>query len=156
MNEYLLSIVYTTVGCHLLLLVSAELGGEHMQKLLRLLCGLVVLLTLFSPLTGMLASLEEKLSSILSDAETAISSEEERTDASLSGAYGYIANTWVRLLADKCDISPEKITVTFHTDETGQVTCAEVLLSQCPYIKRRQAENLLIGQMEIPVEVKGE
>ncbi len=155
MNEYLASILYTTVGCHLLLLISAELGGEHMQKLLRLLCGLVVLLTLFSPLTGLLSTLEEKLPAILAEAETALSVEEERTEASLSGTYGYIANTWVRLLADKCDIPPEKITVTFHTDETGQVTEAEVLLTQCPYVKRRQAEKLLGEQMEIPVVVKG-
>ncbi len=155
MNEYLASILYTTVGCHLLLLISAELGGEHMQKLLRLLCGLVVLLTLFSPLTGLLSTLEEKLPAILAEAETALSVEEERTEASLSGAYGYIANTWVQLLADKCDIPPEKIAVTFHTDETGQVTSAEVLLTQCPYVKRRQAEKLLGEQMEIPVVVKG-
>ncbi len=155
MNEYLTSILYTTVGCHLLLLISAELGGEHMQKLLRLLCGLVVLLTLFSPLTGLLSALEERLPAMLKETETALSVEEERMDASLSGTYGYIANTWIQLLSDHCDIPAEKITVTFHTDESGQVTDAEVLLTQCPYNKRRQAEKLLGELVEIPVVVKG-
>ncbi len=157
MNNYITSILCITVGCHLLLLVSTEFGGESMQKLLRLLCGVVVLLTLFSPLTGLLSSLETKLPSILAEWETGIdATTAEREELARSGAYAYAASTWIQFLFDECGIPPEKITITFHTDEMGELTHAEVLLTQCPYVKRKQAEEALTRQMEIPVTVKGE
>ncbi len=127
-----------------------------MQKVLRFLCGLVLLLTMFSPLIDMIDTWEVRIPEILQEAENSASLESQQEEAAFSGAYGYIANTWMQLLAEECAIAPEKITVTFYTNDRGELTGAEVLLSCCPYVKRRQAEEILAKRMQIPVTVKGE
>ena len=158
MNTYLQSIIITTAGCHLVLMTAAELGSENARKNLRFLCGLIVLLTLFSPLHGFLENLNNALDTLLTAPQESVDSslEDARSAAATESAYAYVAEKWITYLTENYDINREQIQILIHTSDREQIESVDIILSRCPYAIRRKAEKDLSALMDFPVVIKGE
>jgi len=154
MNGYVQSILLTVAGCHLLLLVITELGGTGSRKILRFLCGIVLLLTIFSPLQNCAETLQEALGS-LKNFQSDTLTEEEQISAVSQSTYAYIAEQWIAYLADKYAIPREEIRIVFHTDSNHLLTHAEIALKNCYYAQRQAIETDMNSQTDLPLTVKG-
>ncbi len=155
MNTYLRSILLTVAGCHLLLLITAELGGEHTRKILRFLCGIILLLTIFAPLQGFTESLHQALERISSVSTEENISAEDPTTAISESTYAYIAESWMTYLTEEYGIAREDIRVIFHTDAENILTHAEIALQNCYYTFRQTIESDMNTRTDIPITVKG-
>lgn len=155
MNTYLRSVLLTVAGCHLLLLITTELGGEHTRRILRFLCGIILLLTIFAPLQGFTESLQQALERIYPVSSEENISAEDHTAAISESAYAYIADSWMTYLTEKYDIFREDIRVIFHTDAENILTHAEIALQNCYYALRQTIETDMNTQTDIPITVKG-
>lgn len=156
MNAYFRSILVTTAGCHLVLLAVKELGGESSEKVLRFLCGILLLLTMFAPLQSLTETIYNFVASLetISETETSPTTEDPQTFAAQS-AYAYIADSWMKYLSDCYTIPREDIRLTFHTDSENTLVQAEVALRNCYYARRQTIEEDLQKQTDIPITVKG-
>ena len=155
MKEYVCSILLTVSGCHLLLRIITEIGGTNSRKMLRFLCGLVLLLTIFHPLQNCAETLQQALGSFSSLYADAAPLEDEQTNAVSASTYGYIAEKWISYMADEYAIPREEIRIIFHTDAGHMLTHAEIALKNCYYAQRQNIENDMNTQTEFPITVKG-
>ena len=154
MNGYVQSILLTVAGCHLLLLVITELGGNSSRKILRFLCGIVLLLTIFSPLQNCAETLQEALGSLKNFPSDTLT-EEEQISAVSQSTYAYIAEQWIAYLEDEYAIPREEIRIVFHTDSNHLLTHAEIALKNCYYAQRQAIETDMNSQTDLPLTVKG-
>lgn len=155
MNEYVQSILLAVAGCHLLLFVITELGGTNSRKILRFLCGIILLLTIFSPLQNCTEALQEALHTFQPPPPTELLPEEEQVSAVSQSTYAYIAEQWISYLADEYTIPREEIRIVFHTDDNHVLTYAEIALKNCYYAQRQAIEADIRSQTELPLTVKG-
>ena len=156
MNTYFRSILLTVAGCHLLLLVTAELGGEQLKKHLRFLCGIVLLITIFSPLQGFLETLHQSLDTRqMSSADENTLPADTPASAAVESTCSYIAEQWMVYLTEQYDISRETIRVILYTDDAETLTHGEIHLQNCYYALRETIEKDMNTQTDIPISVKG-
>ena len=155
MKEYVCSILLTVSGCHLLLLIVTEIGGTGSRKMLRFLCGLILLITIFSPLQNCAEALQQALGSLSDMSADVPLPEEKQSDAVSESTYAYIAERWISYMTDEYNIPCEEIRIIFHTDSNHILTHAEIALKNCYYTQRQDIENDMNAQTDFPITVKG-
>lgn len=155
MKEYVSSILLTVSGCHLILLIITEVGGTNSRKMLRFLCGLILLFTIFNPLQNCAEALQQALGSFSSMHTDIPLQDDEQTKAVSESTYAYIAERWISYMADEYNIPREEIRIIFHTDTNHVLTHAEIALKNCYYTQRQEIENAMNTQTEFPITVKG-
>ncbi|MBR4959926.1 MAG: hypothetical protein IKY52_03415 [Clostridia bacterium] len=157
MSSYIQSILITMALSHLLLVLASELWGEHTQKLLRMLCGTVMLLTIFSPVKDVSAALGNTITKFLTETEITETKENlsMRTDAVWEASCSYIAEEWLEYLTERYSVDRSQIRLVFQTDENMRILSAEIILRDCPYALRRKIEQEMRLQTDIPITAKG-
>ena len=155
MKEYVCSTLLTVSGCHLLLLIITEIGGTNSRKMLRFLCGLILLLTIFHPLQNCAEALLQALGSFSSLYADESLQEDNQTNAVSASTYAYIAERWISYIEDEYSVPREEIRIIFHTDSNHMLTHAEIALKNCYYTQRQNIEDDMNTQMEFPITVKG-
>jgi len=160
MNSYLCSVILTTAGCHLVLLAAGEFGSENNRKNLRFLCGIIVLLTLFSPVRELAHTMHTVLESVSEEMES-MEKQENVTDTARYAvaaeyAYEYVAEQWITYIAENYPVQREQISIRIHTSEQEKIETAEIILHDCPYAIRNKLEKQLTSLMDFPIVVKGE
>ena len=158
MSAYLQTILVTAALSQMLLVLAAELWGEHTQKLLRLVCGTVLLLTLFSPLQETAEGICNAVSQLLiiADVNTTQEDSADQTGTIMEITVTGIAEKWFAYLTENYGLNRSQIYLVFQTDENLHILEAEITLHDCPYALRRKIENEMTEQAEFPVTVKGE
>lgn len=155
MNRYLRSILLTVTGCHLLLFVTTEFGGTGSRKIIRFLCGIVLLLTIFSPLQKSASALQQALQNIKTVSMDDSLQEGDQAYAIAESTYSYIAEKWIAYLTEKYAVPRDEIRIVFHTDINHVLTHAEIALKNCYYSHRIAIEKDLSTQTDLPITVKG-
>jgi len=162
MKNYFHTILLITISCQVVLTITGDFTGEQNKKMLRFLCGCIVLLTLFSPIKSFIQHMETALDELLINMDGGfVSSSSDQSLTIYDSAYQYIAQNWLQYITDTYDTDPAQITMVLITDEENMLEEIQVFIKSCPYTVRRQIEKELQKkisdmQKEVIVSVYGE
>ena len=151
MREYLGGIVATVVVCQAVTLFSR--GGESTRRYIGLICTLVVLLTLATPVISLCSYADGAIEWFynLFRGET-VESETSCEDEGLEQLAYFV----MRTVEMEYGIDSDKIRLTLVTDEFGDVTEIQLYLSRIAYSDRERVRDGLEGEFDFPVYVFGE
>ena len=142
MNEYANSLIAVMVVCQIAVTAAPE--SEQARRGIRIVCALIALLTLLSPVRQLIAvsgDITEKITDFFAVGEKTVYDE---TEAGAVGLMQYAAERYG--IAD--------FTVVIRTDETDtEIIGIEFYIPDCPYSKCAAMEADLCGQLELPVRV---
>ncbi len=142
MNAYANSLIAVMVVCQIAVTAAPE--SEQARRGIRLVCALIALLTLLSPVRQLIAAsgdITEKIAGFFAVSEKTVYDETE------AGAVGLM-----QYAADRYGISD--FSVVIRTDETDtEITGIEFYIPDCPYSKCAAMEADLREQLELPVRV---
>ena len=155
---YLKSILITLVLSQLILVLASEFWGEHTQKLLRIVCGTVMILIVFSPVKGIVEYVRIAVLQVLEESETAEEPEtsKQQTEAVMEASCAYIAEEWFTYITEMYGIKRSQIRLIFQTDEDMRILSAKIILMDCPYAIRRKIEQEMASETDITILVEGE
>jgi len=80
---------------------------------------------------------------------------EMRASAAVESAYTYTAQSWLEYLQENYGIPRQDICIVFHTDSTGALSEAEIILRKCGFSQRENVEKELNALWELPIKVHG-
>ena len=145
MNVYINSLIAVMIVCQIAVSVAPD--SEHAVRYIRLVCALVVFLTILTPvrsLWNISDDLTEKITVFLSR-DTSVTYEETETGAAALMQY----------VTEQYGIS--ELSVILLTDESDQeITELRISVPDCPYATRAAIETDLNEQLNFPVFVIGE
>ncbi len=152
MTAYLNSVIATVIVCRIAVMFAPE--SEMAKKYVRLICALVVLLTLLSPVK----SLIENADGIISSVTDFLTGEVSVSDSDI---YGSDEQNTVRQLAyavmlaveAEFGVDSDDIGITVVIDESGEVSELQLYLAHTAYSDRAKIGDALEGELQIPIYV---
>ncbi len=158
MNIYLQAILITMAICQYILVITGELTGKQTHRNLRFLCGLVMLLTLLSPVLELKENISTAISNIIQSTETEQIEDtiDVRNEAVMDAVFAYTAEEWFQYIIQQYHVNRSQIRLQFSADEKNNIISAEITLRECPYVLRTKMEKELSEIWDFPVTVKGE
>lgn len=148
MAAYINSMLVMLVLCMLITRIVPD--GSNVKKNVRLVCSLVILLTMITPIKSLFSSAADVGESI-SDFFTAGSAQEsEKND------YSAAAATLISYISDTYPSAGDEITVTFVTNDEERITEAQFFLPLASAELCERIERELGRELTVTVRVFGE
>lgn len=145
MNAYGNSLIAVMVVCQIASVIAPD--SEHARRYIRVVCALVALLTILSPLKHLLTLSDDVTDKITAFFTSDITETYEETEAGAVGLMQYVAGQY----------GVSDLSVVILTDETDtEITGIQFHIPNCPYAKCAAIEADLSEQLELPVEVFSE
>jgi len=151
MNAYLNGIVVTVVACQIATVFSPN--EESLRRYVRILCALVTVMTLVSPIKYVISGAEEIMSGITNFFEGSDFSQREEEDGNGVANLAYVIMSAV---SNKFDIEEKDVRITIVTDEQGELSEIQMYLKRTAYVDRERILEALSAEFEIPVYVFAE
>lgn len=148
MTAYINSMLVMLVLCMLVTRTAPEDSGT--KNNLRLVCSLVILLTMITPIKELISSASD-IGESISGLFTRESTQQPEEDG-----YSAAAATLISYIADTYPDAGDKITVTFVTNDDGQITEAQFFLPQASAELCERIERELGRELSVTVRVFGE
>ncbi len=145
MSVYIHSLIAVMIVCQIAVSVAPD--SEYAVRYIRLVCSLVVFLTILSPvrnLWDMSDTLSDKITAFFTQ-DSSVSYDE--TEAGAAALMQYVAEQY----------GIQKLSVILRTDESDQeITELQLSVPDCPYATRAAIAADLNDQLNFPVSVIGE
>lgn len=146
MSGYLNSVMITVVVCQIAQMMAPD--SDSFKKAVRMICALVMLLTIASPIRYLTTNYDH----IFSRIETWLN--EENADNSVSDPMEQIAQAVMEHAVQVCSLDPDQMKVTILTDdETGRIAEIQLFVKRCTYAERELARMKLTEIYGIPVSI---
>ncbi|MBP3368264.1 MAG: stage III sporulation protein AF [Clostridia bacterium] len=152
MNAYLNTVVVTVIVCQIVTMFTPD--KESLRRYVRLLCALVVILTLASPIVHVIEGAEVIASGISEFFDGRLSSEQDEGEG--DGSAANLAYVIMRAVSDEFGIDAENMRLTLVTDESGALVEIQLYLKRTAYADRERVREALAAEFEIPVYVFSE
>lgn len=152
MNAYLNSLVATVIVCQVVTMFSPD--KDSLRRYVRLLCALVVILTLASPIRNVINGAGEIASGIAELFDGAGST--AQGTAGDDGGVANLAYVIMSAVSEKFDIAAENLRITLVTDEGGELSEIQLYMKRTAYADRERVREAIAAEFEIPVYVFAE
>ena len=152
MNAYLNTVVVTVIVCQIVTMFTPD--KESLRRYVRLLCALVVILTLASPIVHVIEGAEVIASGISEFFDSRLSSGQDEGEG--DGSAANLAYVIMRAVSDKFGIDAENLRLTLVTEESGALVEIQLYLKRTAYAERERVREALAAEFEIPVYVFAE
>lgn len=152
MNAYLKTVVVTVIVCQIVTMFSPD--KESLRRYVRLLCALVVILTLASPIVHVIEGAEEIAAGIAEFFDGRLSSGQAADGG--DGSAANLAYVIMRAVSDEFGIDAENMRLTLVTEESGALVEIQLYLKRTAYAERERVREALAAEFEIPVYVFAE
>ncbi len=149
MREYINSIISTVIVCQIAVMFSPSADGA--RRYVRLICTLVVLLTLISPVRALVGDSESLVSSLRDFFKGQESDAAE--DVETGGELKQFAYAVMRAVADNFGINSDNIRLTLVTNDDSEVEEVQLYLAATAYSDRERIRETLEAELGIPVYV---
>ena len=152
MGAYLNTVVATVIVCQVVTMFSPD--KESLRRYVRLLCALVIILTLSSPIKHVINGVEGIVSGI-TDFFDGTGSVAQTGSGDESGAAN-LAYVIMSAVSERYNIDSKNIRITLVTDETGELAEVHLFLKNTAYADREHVREALEAEFEIPVYIFAE
>ena len=152
MRAYLNGIVVTVVVCQLVTMFSPS--RDDVRRYVRLICVLVTLLTLASPVKYVINASDDIFTKITDFFDGAKSG--DQLDDLENGNMASAALVIMRAISDEFDIDAKNIRITLVTDEAGELSEMQLFLKNTAYADRERVRAALEEEFDIPIYVFAE
>ena len=152
MRAYLNGIVVTVVVCQIVTMFSPS--RDDVRRYVRLICVLVTLLTLASPVKYVINASDDifaKITDFFDGAESG-----DQLDDLENGNMASAALVIMRAISDEFDIDAKNIRITLVTDEAGELSEMQLFLKNTAYADRERVRAALEEEFDIPIYVFAE
>ncbi len=152
MAAYLNSVIATVIVCQIAVMFSPS--SENSKKYVRLICALVVLLTLLSPVKSLIENADGVISAV-SDFPAGEGSvgETEIYGSAAQNSARQLAYAVMQAVEGRFGVDSGDIRVTLVTSESGEVCEVQLYLDHTAYSDRAKIGEALEGELMIPVYV---
>ncbi|MBE6541919.1 MAG: hypothetical protein E7672_05685 [Ruminococcaceae bacterium] len=131
MTAYINSLIVTMLICQ----ISTVVTPENSKKYVRIICSLVILLTLIGPIIDLRDSLPD-IGNYFSDM-TSMESENEARNG-----YSAAASMIFSYVDEKFSINGDDVRITFITDEGDELQEIQIFVKNCPYAAREEIKRV--------------
>lgn len=141
MRSYINRLIVTMVICQIAAVVSPESG----KKYIRFVCGLVVLLTLISPVIRLrddLSGIKESVLELIGGGEV-----------TYSDGYEAAANMIFAYVSEKYSIGADDMRITFVTGGDGALCEIQIFVKNCPYAAKEEIKQVTGEEFGVDVYV---
>ena len=152
MRAYLNGIVVTVVVCQIVTMFSPS--RDDVRRYVRLICVLVTLLTLASPVRYVISASDDILAKITDFFDGAKSG--DQLDDLENGNMASAALVIMRAISDEYGIDAKNIRITLVTDESGELSELQLFLKNTAYADRERVREALEVEFDIPIYVFSE
>lgn len=152
MRAYLNGIVATVIVCQIVTVFSPS--REDVRRYVRLLCVLVTLLTLASPIRYVINGADDIISKIAGFFDGTVS--DSRLENFEEGNMASAALVIMRAVSDEFNIDAKNIRITLVTDDAGEISELQLFLKKTAYADRERVREALEEEIDIPVYVFAE
>ena len=146
MNRYINSLTAVMIVCQIIVLLAP--ASEYAIRYIRMVCALIVLLTILTPLKNLPAITTQVSEAVSSLADSNIlSADYNELEGSTAGLMQYITEYY----------GISELTAVLLTDDTDTtVTELQLYIQDCPYTTRELIEEDLNKELNFPVYVFSE